>query len=65
MGEQIRFPKFKVILFRFVGGPRDGCVTRFVEGRTPFDPEQWQPYEIVDKTETDTVMTVTWEHRNK
>jgi hypothetical protein len=63
MAEVVRLPKGKVILFRFVGGARDGCVTRFIEGCIPFDPAKWQPYEIVDKTETETVVTVTWEQR--
>jgi len=63
MAEEVRFAKGKVIIFRFVGGARDGCTTRFIEGRTPFDPAKWHPYEIVDKTETDTVITVTWEQR--
>ena len=63
MAEEIRLPKGKVVFFRFVGGARDGCVTRFIEGRTPFDPAKWHPYEIVDKTETETVVTVTWEQR--
>jgi len=60
VSEAIRFPTGKAIIFRYIGGTKDGCVTRFIVGCTPFDPVQMQPYEIVEQSETENVLTVTW-----